>query len=134
MSNQGVAGSFNSKARGGVAVWLASLLSGEGRDRHVVRTEKRGKIKYILTATTTSIAFHPGVIQHVKVLGGIMGNITVYDSFSASGRVLCPALTPVAGVSMLEGAEFLVGCTIVTASAMFLEVCYDEVNGRETIL
>lgn len=134
MSSQGVAGSFNSKGKGGLAVWLASLISGEARERLALRTEQRSRSKIITTATTTGIAFHPGIIQGITILGGVVGNITVYDSVGvAAGRVLLPALTPIAGGVLLAGVEFLTGLTIVTASAMFVQVNYDELAGRDVL-
>lgn len=130
MSQQGLASSFNSGLRRGVAVWLSQLISGESKERKATRVEGRSRSVVITTATTTNVTFHAGIISSIRVLGGVVGNVTIYDSFGASGKVLLPALTPVAGVELLRGVEFVKGLTIVTASAIFLVVEYDELNGR----
>lgn len=133
MSNQGTASAFNGTKKGGLAVWLSSLIAGESQERPALRTERRSRSVVITTATTTGISYRAGIIQEIRVVGGVAGNITVYDSFAASGRVLYPASTPTILATLLKGVAFDVGLTIVTASAMHVVVEYDELGGREEL-
>jgi hypothetical protein len=82
-------------------------------------------ITTISTATTTTVANFPVVVSEIRVLGGTLGNVTVYDSSSASGTIVVPALTPDKGQILVGcAANFSLGCTIVTAAATVITITW----------
>lgn len=81
-------------------------------------------VTVISTATTTVIKALPGTIRDIRVIGGTLGNVTVYDNSAASGTVLVPTVTPAAGQILLSDAAFTTGCTIVTAAATLIVVTW----------
>lgn len=78
----------------------------------------------ISTATTTTVKSGAGTLASIRVLGGTMGNVTVYDNTAASGTILVPAVTPAAGQILLSDVGFVTGLTIVTAAATILVVTW----------
>jgi hypothetical protein len=79
----------------------------------------------ISSATTTTIANFPIVVSEIRVLGGTLGNVTVYDSPTASGTVVIPGFSPDKGQVLVGCASnFSLGCTVVTAAATFLTVTW----------
>lgn len=90
----------------------------------VFKVETRGAAINILSATTTVVKSGPGHVNSLFVVGGTMGNVTVYDSTAASGTVLWGPGQPAAGARILENVEFSVGLTVVTAAASFLGGSY----------
>ena len=79
----------------------------------------------ITTAATTTVFSFPGVIREIEVLGGTLGNVTVYDNTAASGTVLTAAFTPIAGQVFARNVVCAIGCTIVTAAATALLVKWE---------
>lgn len=75
---------------------------------------------YISTATTTTIDTGAGFIDEIFVVGGTLGNVTIYDNTAASGTILLPAVTPVAGGFLIKNCPYATGVTIVTAAATVL--------------
>lgn len=80
----------------------------------------------ITTAATTTVIAFPGIIHEIEVLGGTLGNVTVYDSTSASGTVIAAAFTPVQGQIFAKDVNCATGCTIVTAAATSLLITWKE--------
>lgn len=79
----------------------------------------------ITTATTTTIANFPIVVSEVRVLGGTLGNVTVYDSPTGSGAVVIPGFSPDKGQLLIGCASnFSIGCTVVTAAATIVTVTW----------
>lgn len=105
-------------------VFLPDTLSGEDVVNDVQKVETRGASINILTATTTVVKSSPGHLNSLFVVGGTMGNVTIYDNTAASGTVLWGPGTPAAGARIAENIEFSVGLTIVTAAASFLGGSY----------
>lgn len=112
------------KIVGGIKVSLADLLAGEDQGNGVFKVIKRGNYAYISTATTTTIKTSAGHINNIRVLGGTMGNVTIYDNTAGSGTVMVPAVTPAAGQVLLEDVDFSTGLTIVTAAATILVISF----------
>lgn len=81
-------------------------------------------ITTISSATTTVVAAFPIIVKEIRVLGGTLGNVTVYDSTSASGTNPIPAFTPDKGQVLLSDVTFAVGCTVVTSAATILTVVW----------
>lgn len=81
-------------------------------------------VTVISTAATTTIKTGTGVIRHIRVIGGTLGNVTAYDNTAGSGTLLVPTVTPAAGQILLEDAAFTTGLTIVTAAATLLAVTW----------
>jgi|GEM_PF-3425102 len=82
-------------------------------------------VSTITTATTTTIANFPIVVSDIRVLGGTLGNVTVYDSPTGSGTVVIPTFSPDKGQVLIGSASALsVGCTVVTAAATLLTVTW----------
>lgn len=105
-------------------VFLPDTSSGEDVANDVQKVETRGASINILTATTTVVKSSPGHLNSLFVVGGTMGNVTIYDNTAASGTVLWGPGTPAAGARIAENIEFSVGLTIVTAAASFLGGSY----------
>lgn len=103
---------------------LGTLLAGEDVPNDVLKTETRGLSVNILTATTTVLKTGPGHVNHLTCVGGVLGNVTIYDNTVASGTVLFGPATPVAGARFIESIEFSVGLTIVTSAATVLSGSY----------
>lgn len=90
----------------------------------VVRVEGQFLNANVSTATTTTVKNGSGFCRKILVLGGTLGNVTVYDNTAASGAVLVPTVTPVANGVLLEDCVFNTGLTIVTAAATVIVVSY----------
>lgn len=105
-------------------VFLPDTSSGEDVANDVQKVETRGASINILTATTTVVKSSPGHLNSLFVVGGTMGDVTIYDNTAASGTVLWGPGTPAAGARIAENIEFSVGLTIVTAAASFLGGSY----------
>ena len=99
-------------------VMLGATLAGEAVADDVLKVEMRGYYTSITTAATTVVKSGPGWFQGCKVLGGTLGNVTIYDNTAASGAVIFAAFTPTASGD-LQGItpSFSVGLTVVTAAA-----------------
>lgn len=108
----------------GYPVVEQNLFGGEDVVGDVQKTEIRGTPAAISTATTTLVKTGPGNLHSLRVAGGVLGNVTVYDNTDASGTVLLPAVSPVQGQVLLENIRFSTGLTIVTAAATILTVSY----------
>lgn len=78
----------------------------------------------ITTATTTTVKSGSGVIRNIKILGGTLGNVTVYDNTAGSGTTIVPSVTPVQGQEIAADVAFGTGLTIVTASATIILVAW----------
>lgn len=78
----------------------------------------------IKTATTTTIKASEGNIKEIRVLGGTLGAVTVYDNIEASGDEIVPVITPTGAIVLKKSAAFATGLTIVTAAATIIVVSY----------
>lgn len=82
-------------------------------------------ISTITSATTTTIASFPVIVTDMRVLGGTLGNVSVWDSTTGSGTNPIPAFSPDKGQVLIGSpAIFAVGCTVVTAAATILTVTW----------
>ena len=105
-------------ATGGALVQLDSTFAGEAVADDVLKVEQRGYYTSITTATTTVVKSGPGWFQGCHVLGGTLGNVTIYDNTAASGAVIVAAFTPTSANDLkIVNASFSVGLTVVTAAA-----------------
>ena len=107
-----------------IRVALGTKLAGEDIPNDVQKVETRGAYASITTATTTTIKIGHGHINEIRVAGGVLGQVTIYDSLLGSGQVILPSVTPVQGQVLLSNVEFSVGLTIVTAAASILSISY----------
>lgn len=107
-----------------VRVALGTTLAGEDVANDVQKVETRGLPANITTATTTTIKTGPGHINEIRIAGGVLGAITVYNNTSGSGDVIVPTVTPIQGQLLIANVEFSVGLTIVTAAATIVTVSY----------
>lgn len=103
---------------------LGTLLAGEDVANNVMKVENRGAAASITTAATTTIKSGPGHVNSIRVAGGVLGAVTIYDNTAASGTVILPEVTPIQGQVLLENIEFSIGLTIVTAAASIISVSY----------
>jgi hypothetical protein len=103
---------------GNAKMTLGVILPGQDAENGVQRILPAAFTPFnINSATTTVIKSGAGYIDEIRVVGGTLGNITIYDNTAASGTVLMPAATPVSGAVLLKNVPFSTGLTIVTAAA-----------------
>ena len=87
----------------------------------------------ISTATTTIVsATGTRGIATLRVLGGTMGNVTIYDNGAASGTTIVPTVTPVSGAVLIENMPFNNGLTVVTAAATVIVGTYSTTSEHST--
>lgn len=91
--------------------------AGEDINADTQRISDDGTATYISTATTTLIATGRGVLKRIVLGETAAGTITVYDNITATGTVLAVLKASIAERTYEIGANFSVGCTIVTAGA-----------------
>lgn len=116
---------FQADVNGNTKVTLATKL--DPVNDGVTSYEDASYITTISTATTTVVAAFPAVVKEIRVIGGTLGNVTVYDNTAASGSPVIPAVTPDKGQLLLgKGANFAVGCTVVTAAATIVTVIWRQ--------
>ena len=97
---------------------LNSTIAGEAVADDVLKVEERGYYTSITTATTTVLKSGPGWFQGCHVMGGTLGNVTIYDNTAASGTVVVAAFTPTSANDLkIINTSFSVGLTVVTAAA-----------------
>lgn len=72
---------------------------------------------YISTQTTTVASRGKGKLYRITIGETAAGAITVYDSLSAAGTIIAVLKASIAEGTYEFGAEFKIGCTIVTAGA-----------------
>jgi hypothetical protein len=99
-------------------------LAGEDLNNGVLKVEQRGFSFAISTAATTTVKSGSGFVYKIRVVGGTLGNVTIYDNPAATGTVLLPTVTPVANGVLLENVSFSAGLTIVTAAATVIVGSY----------
>jgi hypothetical protein len=82
----------------------------------------------ISTATTTLVLTGAGRLCriHVPGTGGTLGNVTVYDSLTATGTVLFGPTSPSAGQIIDLQIPVGTGITVVTAAATAAIVTYES--------
>jgi len=90
----------------------------------VAKVEHRYNYGNVSTAATTLVKNAPGFVHEIRVLGGTLGNVTVYDSLTATGLVIVPIVTPIQGGVLIKDVSFTIGLTIVTAAATVLVISY----------
>lgn len=81
---------------------------------------------YITTATTTEVFIGPGVVEEIRVVGGTLGNVTIYDNESGTSNVKYGALTPANQDVLIKNELFSLGCRITTAAATHIKVTYRQ--------
>lgn len=91
--------------------------AGEDINANTQRISDDGTATYISTATTTLVATGRGVLKRIVLGETAAGAITVYDNITATGTVLAVLKASIAERTYEIGANFSVGCTIVTAGA-----------------
>lgn len=111
-------------ASGGAGFTLGDKLAGEDIPNDVMKVEQRFNYSSVSTATTTLIKNGSGFIHQIRVIGGTLGAITVYDSLTATGSQIVPTVTPTAQGLLIEDVAFATGLTILTAAATIITVSY----------
>jgi hypothetical protein len=108
----------DSTVSGGATVSLGTRLAGEDITTDVMKVEQQfNYMAPISTAATTLVKSGAGFIHQLRVAGGTLGAITVYDSLTASGNIIIPTVTPTQAGLLIEDVKFSTGLTIVTAAA-----------------
>ena len=102
---------------GRLIVTLGTLIAGEDLTNDVIKVEMQGTAFAIQTATTTLVDSGVGFVHEIFVVGGTLGNVTIYDSLVGSGTELLPTVTAVNGGVLLKNVKYSTGLTIVTAAA-----------------
>lgn len=108
---------------GGLKVQEQYIPGYEDNIKNRALVQRPGIPLTISTATTTTLT-GPYHINNVRVLGGTLGNVTIYDAISATGTPIVPTFTPDKGQVLLDDIDVLNGLTIVTASATIIVVSY----------
>lgn len=78
----------------------------------------------IKTATTTKISEGSGYVREIRVLGGVLGNVAVYDGTPDSGSEIVPTVLPERGQVLKKDCIFASGLTIVTEADTIITVSY----------
>jgi len=78
----------------------------------------------IKTATTTTVKPGAGFIKEIRVIGGTLGAVTIYDNTAGSGTEIAPSSTPDKGQVLKKSCQFTTGLTIVTAAATYIVISY----------
>lgn len=91
---------------------------------NVAKVELAATTVAISTATTTVVKAGVGKLHYINVIGGTLGNITVYDNTAGSGTVIVPTATPTGSVMWVFNRPVATGITVVTAGATVLVVGY----------
>jgi len=99
-----------------------NVRAGEDVAADVQRISDSGTPTYIATATTTLVASGRGVLKRIIVSETAAGAITVYDNTAGSGTIIALFKASIIEQSFEIGADFAVGCTIVTAAASKITV------------
>lgn len=81
-------------------------------------------VQVITSSTTTVIKTGRTQVSKIRVVGGTMGNVTIYDNTSAAGTQVYPTKTPASGDVLLEPCTLMNGLTIVTAAATNIQVYF----------
>ena len=115
---------LQSDVNGNLKVTNATLQAGEDLTNDVLKVEQRYTNIAISTATTTTVKSGAGYLNCIRVIGGTLGNVTIYDNTAGSGTVLCPTVTPVQNGVLLENITFSTGLTVVTAAATVITGSY----------
>ena len=105
-------------------VAIGTLFAGEDVANNVLKVENRGAVASITAAATSTIKTGPGHINEIRIAGGVLGAVTVYDNTAGSGTVIVPTVTPLQGQVIISNVEFSTGLTIVTAAATIITVSY----------
>jgi len=115
---------LQSDSSGFLKVSLGTDIAGEDSVNEKLVVEQRYTNFNIVTATTTIVKAGAGYVDEIIVVGGALGDVTIYDNTAASGTKLCPTITPVSGAIILKHITFATGLTIVTAAATGLVGSY----------
>jgi hypothetical protein len=105
---------------------MATLLAGEDLVNNVIKVEQRFSYAVIQTAATTIVKSGAGFLHAFNVIGGTLGQITVYDNTAGSGTMIIPTTT-ISGIGQLPAIydiAFNTGLTIVTATAIDITISY----------
>lgn len=115
---EGATGSLSVDLSGNLRTTLGTTSAGEAVADDVIKVEQRGYYTTITTATSTTLKTGPGWFQGCTILGGVPGNITIYDNTSAASPVMINTFTPVTGDELKNiNMNFSVGAFVVTAAA-----------------
>jgi hypothetical protein len=90
----------------------------------VAKVEQRYLYASVATAATTPIKSGAGFIHQIRVVGGTLGAVTVYDNTAGSGTIIVPTVTPTTAGILIEDVTFSTGLTIVTAAATIITVSF----------
>jgi hypothetical protein len=107
-----------------VPMTLGTTIAGEDINNDVLKTEERGNYFTITSATTTQVKGGVGFLYNLRVVGGTLGAVTVYDNTAGSGTPIVPTVTPLQGQLLVENVSFNTGLTIVTAAATIIVLSY----------
>jgi len=118
----GEPGSLQLDPRGNLKSTLATGLRYE--DDEVAAFDDVYNYEVIKTATTTTIKTGSGFIKEIRVLGGTLGDVSVFDDTTGTTNEIVPAVTPTAGMVLKKSCAFSTGLTIVTAAATIVVVSY----------
>lgn len=76
------------------------------------------------TAGTYTVKSSAGKLREIRVLGGTLGAVTVYDNTAGSGTEIVPQITPSGALVLKKDCSFGTGLTIVAAANTIITVSY----------
>lgn len=79
---------------------------------------------HITTNTTTTVSSRPGYLSHLKINGGTMGTISVWDNNSTTGVMVDNIVSPLAGQHYVYDRDLVWGLKVVTADNTNLTVFF----------
>lgn len=109
---------------GNLLTSMGATIAGEDLTNDVLKVRIPGSYFQISSATTTVVKATAGYINSIICVGGTLGAVTVYDNTAASGAVIVPTVTPVAGGVLIKNVSFSTGLTILTAAATVITGSY----------
>lgn len=102
---------------GGLAALLLSFAGPAIAQPAGMLTYEFNNVAHITTSTTTAVKTSPGLLSNfcVNTAGATANNATIYDSLTASGKVIAVVDTTIVGCKKFD-VGFLIGLTVATAT------------------
>lgn len=107
-----------------VAVGVQIGESPEDENSFAFMGSNEHRTAVITTATTTQVRTGPGVVHVISILGGTLGNVTVYDDVAGTSNPIIPTFTPAGAMSIVLDQKFTNGLKVVTAAATLINIGY----------
>lgn len=111
---------------GGLILGTVFAAEGDGPSQGIWVTREAYDSKFISSADNTVIKSSPGILAGIKVTGGTMGTVTVYNGATCTGTVIDNAASTdiYPGLPMPYGIRMSNGICVYTSAATRLVVVY----------